>query len=616
MKNKIYFIILMIALQATVASAVPRNALIDVTALAMGSRSMGMGQAYAALDTPAEAIFTNPAALAAADAPQFSSSLFNLAGDFSYKILTGVVPFDLLKIGFGLASNYSAGFDATEYLDGRVRSTGSFSGGDTVLAIGAGRNFYFFGQNFGLGLTGKYYTQNIAGNQRGALGLDAGLRTVHINNKDLTWSSGIVLKNVLPFSFAQDSYYGNSELINMNQPFGTAVYFKPQKLLCLTDIKVSGFDIGLEYELDSGLFLRAGSNSGKMSLGLGLKLEGIPGFEGRNHVLQFDLAYQALPAPFDEEANYFFSISYLGPTKGLIQVRDEEVMAIMPPDMLVKPEENGEQENSLIIDMPKDKMVTDLDMIWVKGRAGKDLKRVFVNSKEAVLEGAERRFQMAWPLETFGKVKITIEGLDNKDSITAVSQRIYKRAAFADVRGSDELSEAILRMAELGFISGYSDKGFHAEKPLSRAELAAVLAKIKSLSLDKATAAIFPDVPADLWAASYIDAVSKAGIMPPFKDGSFKPMANISHAEAVVILSRFAELTPPAKVTMRSFNDLPLDNPVAAYAEIVKKAGILKGINTLKPNAPLTRGDAALWLYRTGAVKKYLQDIDDWDKGF
>jgi hypothetical protein len=83
------------------------------------------------------------------------------------------------------------------------------------------------------------------------------------------------------------------------------------------------------------------------------------------------------------------------------------------------------------------------------------------------------------------------------------------------------------------FFVGYPDGLFHPESSITRAEAAAVVARVANLSDGTALAKPYTDVPADHWAAGYINKVSHAGFMSGDGNGSFRPDAPISHAELV-----------------------------------------------------------------------------------
>jgi len=602
MKEK--YLLLLIIILCFNAFAVNRDSRFDITDIGIGVRSFGLGQTFAASDSRAEGVFTNPAVLVHLSGFQLHSAVFNLTNEFNYKLMSVAFPLTGLNVGLGVVSNLSDGFTETAYLDGRVRETGSFSAGDTALALGTGMAVSLWGTDLRLGGVIKYYLQSMDQDQRTAWGADIGLQIPVVHTPDFRWESGVVVKNIWQPVFPDDNYFLDKESISSQVSMGTAFYLKDPNLLVAVDLYTDELRIGLEYFLSPDVSLRAGSAGGDLSAGIGLKLR-------QSYMLEFHYAYHQFQTnPLDQNPTHLVGFTYLGGVSQPVEVRE-----FAPPPQSPPPRQSP-LDRSLTLDFPKDRMITALDFVWVKGQAGADIRRVFVNGKKAYLKTTNRRFKVAIPLEKFGKNMLTIEALDRKNQRITLTKRVFRKASFVDVRGAGEQIDAILRLAECGFFSGYKDNTFHPEKPLSRAELAALLVKVKELPLSHPFGFVFADIPPEYWAAPYVAAITKARIMTPFPDKRFRPREPVPHGDAVMIVAAFDDLRPPPRVLLRSFNDLPVLHPAAPSAEIAKKVGILKGIRLLKPNKPLTRGEAALWLYRTEEVKKHLSDLNNWEKGF
>lgn len=83
-----------------------------------------------------------------------------------------------------------------------------------------------------------------------------------------------------------------------------------------------------------------------------------------------------------------------------------------------------------------------------------------------------------------------------------------------------------------------------AENPVTNEEAAVIFAHLKSLVADEAAAGIFIDADlASTWSRGAIGAVSKAGIMKGYTDGTFRPDQFISRAEASTALKAALEYT-------------------------------------------------------------------------
>lgn len=102
-----------------------------------------------------------------------------------------------------------------------------------------------------------------------------------------------------------------------------------------------------------------------------------------------------------------------------------------------------------------------------------------------------------------------------------------------------------------GYMRGYTDGTFRGQNRISRAEFVAMLAqylKAENVSLEPTTNASFTDVPKDgsAWYTQSVYLLANAGIITGYKDGTFRPLANVNRTEAVVMLNRLFGRTDSA----------------------------------------------------------------------
>ena len=102
-----------------------------------------------------------------------------------------------------------------------------------------------------------------------------------------------------------------------------------------------------------------------------------------------------------------------------------------------------------------------------------------------------------------------------------------------------------------GYMRGYTDGTFRGQNRISRAEFVAMLAqylKAENVSLEPTTDASFTDVPkdGDAWYTQSVYLLANAGIITGYKDGTFRPQANVNRTEAVVMLNRLFGRTDSA----------------------------------------------------------------------
>lgn len=108
-------------------------------------------------------------------------------------------------------------------------------------------------------------------------------------------------------------------------------------------------------------------------------------------------------------------------------------------------------------------------------------------------------------------------------------------AAFTDVPSTKSYAEAVNILNNLGIINGYEDGTFKPDNTITRAEVATIITNTFGLSpINGAT--VFSDVPADHWAAGYINAAYSAGIIAGMGDGTFAPGADVTYEQVVKMI--------------------------------------------------------------------------------
>lgn len=138
---------------------------------------------------------------------------------------------------------------------------------------------------------------------------------------------------------------------------------------------------------------------------------------------------------------------------------------------------------------------------------------------------------------------------------------------FKDVPAAHWAKGAIEAVAKLGLMKGMPGGGFHPDKPLTRAEMAAIAANL--LSTVPASEADTIDT-AGHWADASIAKAKSAGIMTGYKDGTFRPEQALSRAEAVTIINRLTGRKPTIS-GKPVFKDVPAT--YWAYGDIQTASG-------------------------------------------
>ncbi len=138
------------------------------------------------------------------------------------------------------------------------------------------------------------------------------------------------------------------------------------------------------------------------------------------------------------------------------------------------------------------------------------------------------------------------ENLVTREEVAAILYRLLKdeykatlradKNTFSDVLPERWSADAIFCMANGGYLKGYSDGNFAPDKPITRAEFATVINRF--YGNDSVLNSIgFFDIGGH-WAEESIISAASLALIDGYEDGSFKPDAYISRAEAMTIINR------------------------------------------------------------------------------
>lgn len=148
-------------------------------------------------------------------------------------------------------------------------------------------------------------------------------------------------------------------------------------------------------------------------------------------------------------------------------------------------------------------------------------------------------------------------------------------------------TEAAQVLAALDIMVGYENGDLHLEDTVTRAEFVkmAVAATPAGAGVGAASTAPYPDVPKKHWAAGYIQASVRAGLVTGYLDGTFRPEHSITLAEGVTVVLRLLGYQNS------DFSGAYPSGQMAKYRDLELDVGV-----TAQQNDPLTRRDC-LYLY-------------------
>ena len=168
---------------------------------------------------------------------------------------------------------------------------------------------------------------------------------------------------------------------------------------------------------------------------------------------------------------------------------------------------------------------------------------------------------------------------------------------FSDVPDGYWAKDAIYLVADAGIVGGYPDGSFKPENNITREQFAKVVANFMGYT-EKAKLD-FTDVDPNSTLAPYIAMCVKAGVIGGYGDGTFKPKANITREAAATMLCRAFKLDTdgmkPQFTDSASISDV-FKAPVAAMNLTEVIAGYPNG--SFKPKANLTRAQMMVMISR------------------
>lgn len=152
-------------------------------------------------------------------------------------------------------------------------------------------------------------------------------------------------------------------------------------------------------------------------------------------------------------------------------------------------------------------------------------------------------------------------------------------------------------------MSGYKEDGtFRPNTNLTRGQFAALLVKAFPSLPSVRPAAKFWDVPANFWAAGAIDQCYRQGLLAGFPDGSFKPNAHLTRAQAWVALVNGLGFTGGSLGVLSYYADA-LRIPTFARDEIatatVRRMVVnYPDLDRLESDRAITRGEVSALIYQ------------------
>lgn len=126
-----------------------------------------------------------------------------------------------------------------------------------------------------------------------------------------------------------------------------------------------------------------------------------------------------------------------------------------------------------------------------------------------------------------------------KDSVRDAN--LLTSNTYTDVPGGHWANTAIFTMTGLDIVRGYDAAAFGPGDPITRAQFAAICARFDTGKSNGSRT--FSDIKGH-WAKAYIERAAELGWISGFQDGTFRPDAYITRAQAVTMINRMLNRVP------------------------------------------------------------------------
>lgn len=151
------------------------------------------------------------------------------------------------------------------------------------------------------------------------------------------------------------------------------------------------------------------------------------------------------------------------------------------------------------------------------------------------------------------------------------------------------------REEHMAYIFGYPDKSVKPEGTLTRAEAAAMVVRLGNLDLSDTTKADYPDLKDGAWYLPHINAALKAGMLDTDDAGGLRPDAPVTRGEFVKMIAAIDKASD-GKAPFTDIAGHKYEKEINQVYGNGRALGYEDG--SFKPDASLTRAEAAAFLNR------------------
>ncbi|MET3506946.1 chitobiase/beta-hexosaminidase C-terminal domain-containing protein [Halalkalibacter oceani] len=223
--------------------------------------------------------------------------------------------------------------------------------------------------------------------------------------------------------------------------------------------------------------------------------------------------------------------------------------------------------------------------------------KVLMNRATVDLEEGDNTFVLIVQAENGTKKNYTL-------TLTRKALLPAEPAEFTDIAGHWAESE-IKRATSESIVNGYPNSVFKPNHPITRAEFTVMLANVLELEGEGATL-VFSDIDQTGWANPALAQAVQEGIVTGYEDGSFRPNAPITRAEVAVMVARALKVNDKAYASTSFTDDKDIPQWAKASVEAIHQQGLVNGREGERfvANDKATRAETTIILLRMLETKR------------
>ena len=181
---------------------------------------------------------------------------------------------------------------------------------------------------------------------------------------------------------------------------------------------------------------------------------------------------------------------------------------------------------------------------------------------------------------------------------------VPEKTDYRDIDNKHWAYEAISYLSEKEVLNGFADGSFSPDNAVTREQLVKIIVEAFGIEATSSSTG-FSDVDAGRWSAKYISAAAGAGVVSGTGEGRFSPDSPVTRQDAAVMLKRVCEKygITLSDDSRRFADKAEIASYAQESVNALSAAGIITGFEdgTFRPGQTLTRAQAAKMIY--GLIK-------------